>query len=391
MNLFSREDPMPQHRWSLISAAGNNAPNDFEISAREVTGRSGKWHVAKRTLRSGLSQGVEIVEIDNGRLKCVIMPTRGMGIWRAWADGRELGWQSPVHGPVHPAFVPIAEPSGNGWLSGFDELMCRCGLESNGAPEFNEQGRLLYPLHGRIANLPAYSLDLVIDDDAISLHGVVEESRYHFQKLRLHATYTIRFDTTSIAWRDEVENFGGCEAGMQMLYHANIGLPQLDEGSRVLLPVSAIANGDATTSPEAIANWDVYPGPQAGFRQEVYYLHPLGDQNGASQALLKKADGSSAVQLKFNVRELPCFTLWRNSVAESDGYVTGIEPGTNFPNERSLEEKAGRVVRLRSGQRWRAEVELQWLLDRTAIEQSAQSIAQLQGDHRPTILSWNKT
>ena len=28
----------------------------------------------------------------------------------------QLGWKSPVKGPVHPAFVPLWEPSGIGWL-----------------------------------------------------------------------------------------------------------------------------------------------------------------------------------------------------------------------------------------------------------------------------------
>ena len=50
----------------------------------------------------------------------------------------ELGWKSPVHGPVHPNFVPLNEPSGLGWLDGFDELFVRCGLESNGAPDFDD-------------------------------------------------------------------------------------------------------------------------------------------------------------------------------------------------------------------------------------------------------------
>jgi hypothetical protein len=232
---------------------------------------------------------------------------------------------------------------------------------------------------------------LVVDDveGTISLHGIVEESRYHFQKLRMHTTYTTRFGATSIAWHDEVENFGGCAAGMQMLYHANIGQPQLDEGSRVLLPVSQMANGDDTKSASDTASWDTYLGPRAGFKQQVYYFRLLGDDDGLSRALLKKADGSSAVQLTFNIRELPCFTLWRNFVAEGDGYVTGIEPGTNFPNPRSAEEKAGRVVSLQSGEKWRASVNLEWLLDRTAVEQSELVVAQLQGTHAPTILNWN--
>jgi hypothetical protein len=377
---------MAQHRWTLTSEVTGKS-DDFEISARDFPGASKTWRVAKRTLRSGLSQGVEIVEIDNGRLKFIIIPTRGMGIWRAWADGRELGWRSPVRGPVHPSFVPIAEPSGNGWLSGFDELMCRCGLESNGAPEFNERGQLRYPLHGRIANLPACSLELVIDDveGAISLHGIVEEGRYHFQKLRMRTSYTTQFGGAGVAWHDEVENFGGCAAGMQMLYHTNIGRPQLDQGSQVLVPTRHYADGDPSTAGADIANWNLYSAPQAGYKQQVYYFRLLGDDGGNTLALLKNADGSTGVGLRFNVRQLPCFTLWRNLVAEADGYVTGIEPGTNFPNPRSIEEKAGRVVHLQPGEKWQADVSLDWLLQSTAVAKTEQEVAELQGSHAPTI------
>src|SRR5262245_18970435 len=129
-------------------------------------------------MHGGLSDGVEVVQVNNGALKFDILPTRGMGIWKAWLDGVEFGWRSPVRGPVHPAFVDLGEPSGLGWLDGFDELLVRSGLESNGAPEFDEKtGRLKFPLHGRIANKPAHDVDVSVDGESgeIRVTGVVEE------------------------------------------------------------------------------------------------------------------------------------------------------------------------------------------------------------------------
>ena len=38
---------------------------------------------------------------------------------------------------MHPRWVPLSEPSGIGWLDGFDELVARCGLFSHGAPDFD--------------------------------------------------------------------------------------------------------------------------------------------------------------------------------------------------------------------------------------------------------------
>ncbi|MFM8826111.1 MAG: DUF4432 family protein, partial [Actinomycetota bacterium] len=36
----------------------------------------------------------------------------------------------------------------------------------------------------------------------------------------------------------------------------------------------------------------------------------------------------------------------KNQGGLADGYVTGLEPGTNYPNPRSFEETQGRVVPL---------------------------------------------
>lgn len=376
---------MAEHRWTLIDT--QSSPSDpMRVGAQDVPQTTGGWNVTKRTLRGGCSEGVELVEIDNGRLKFAVLPTRGMGIWRAWIGEQTLGWQSPVLGPVHPAFVPLAEPSGLGFLSGFDELMCRCGIVSNGAPDFDAQGVLKYPLHGEIANLPAHLVELIVDDDrgTITLHGVVEEARFHFQKLRLHTSITTRFKSQSVSWHDRVENFGGTPTEMQMMYHTNIGLPQLGAGSQLIAPVKQMAPWDANSA-DARANWHLYPEPQPGFVQQVYYFELLADRQDHTRVLLKHSAGKSGVGLKFNSQQLPCFTQWKNMVAKADGYVTGLEPGTNFPNRRSFETEQGRVVGLEPGCSWEATVELDWHTDQASVVQAEQAILALQGDHTPIV------
>jgi hypothetical protein len=378
---------MALHEWSLIPSDLAGGRLDFIVESDDIAGTPAGWRISMRTLQYGLSQGVTVVEIDNGLLKVAILPTRGMGIWRAWMNGQELGWRSPVRGPVHPSFVPIAEPGGSGWLNGFDELMCRCGLESNGAPDFDEQGRLIYPLHGQIANRPALELRVTVDDVAgtIALHGVVEESRFHFQKLRMRTMYATQFNSSRIAWRDNVENFGGTVAGMQMLYHTNIGQPQLDGGSKLLAPIASVSPGNADTVAMGTAGWDLYSAPEPDFKQQVYLLGLLSDERGDTRVLLKNSAGKSGVQLSFNVRQLPCFSLWRNLVAEADGYVTGIEPGTNFPNPRSYEDKQGRVIRLQPGEKWEADLALDWFLDSGNVARAEHSIRELQGTRRTNV------
>jgi hypothetical protein len=74
---------------------------------------------------------------------------------------------------------------------------------------------------------------------------------------------------------------------------------------------------------------------------------------------LRNREGDKAVVLRFRKDQLPAFTLWKNSASLRDGYVTGLEPGTNFPNPRPFEEARGRTVTLPVGGSYVAETTLE--------------------------------
>ncbi|MHC4917607.1 MAG: DUF4432 family protein, partial [Planctomycetota bacterium] len=82
------------------------------LESFELPGAPAGCSVRKRTLRGGLRDGVDVVEVDNGALSFSVLPTRGMGIWRAKFGDLELGWDSPARGPVHPRFVNLADRGG---------------------------------------------------------------------------------------------------------------------------------------------------------------------------------------------------------------------------------------------------------------------------------------
>jgi hypothetical protein len=287
---------------------------------------------------------------------------------------------------VHPRFVPIAEPGGLGWLDGFDELVARCGLTSNGAPEFDERHVLKYPVHGRIANLPAHFVSVTVDGDSgeIAVTGKIDESRFHFQKLRLYATVTTRIGDSGFTIHDEVRNLSASPAECQLLYHINIGLPFLDAGSKLVLPAKTIVPRTPYAAAH-VARWDSYPAPQPATPEQVYYFDLLGDRAGATQVLLKNAHGTEGVCLGFNTRSLPCFSQWKNCTAAADGYVTGIEPATNFPNPRSYEGEQGRFVKIDPGITHGFGVRLDWHRDAATVAAVEKQIAALQGDTKPHI------
>ena len=75
---------------------------------------------------------------------------------------------------------------------------------------------------------------------------------------------------------------------------------------------------------------------------------------------------------------MPCFTLWKCQQPAADGYVTGLEPGTNYPNERSFEERQGRTAALEPGASrvFELSVEVLSTAERVAaIEQEISAIA----------------
>ena len=326
------------------------------------------WSVRKRTLRGGLRDGVDLIEVHNGALSFSVLPTRGMGLWRGDYRGNLLGWRSPVFGPVHPKFVALNDRGGLGWLGGFDELLCRCGLASNGPPgedaytdATGKAQRHPLTLHGRIANIPAHVVEVRVNLDPpheLSVTGEVEEAALFCPHLRLTTTYTTVPGSNRVVIHDVVENRSAQPAEMQLLYHCNLGPPFLEAGSRVLAPTRELAPTTARAA-EGMATYDTYRSPTVGYGEQVYAYDLQADARGQTLAVLVNAANDKAVALRFNQKELPCFTVWKNTAALEDGYVTGLEPATNYPNLKTFEREQGRVPVLPPGGRW----ECRWSLE----------------------------
>ena len=355
---------------------------DFDVP-QKITAGTGRFVVRLTQLSPGHSAGMDCITVDtgteNGGVVAAILPDRGMGLWKCWSNDIEFGWQSPVNGPVHPQNVPINDASGTGWLVGFDELVVRCGLQSNGAPEFAENGSLRHPLHGRIANLAAHRLDIQIDveNGILDVVGIVSESRFLVYALELQTRYRFRVGSPVIEVIDTVTNRSSQTGSMQMLYHINVGQPVLQSGSSVHAAYRSLAPRDARAA-ESIETWNRCEGPSSGYREQVYFIDPIADEQSWSEAMLASADGAFGFAVHFDTRTLPYMSLWKNTVAVEDGYVVGLEPATGFPNVRSFEERNGRVVALQGGESKTFRLKLQPLTTPNAVTQSRSRIESLQ-------------
>ena len=378
---------MAKKTWTLTDVDQDQYVEGIAISPDDVEGAAAGYSLTKRSLHGGLRDGVDVIEVDNGSFRFVLIPTRGMGIWHARQGDVCLGWKSPVKGPVHPALVRLGEPSGIGWLDGFDELLVRCGLESNGAPEFNDNGTLRYGLHGKIANTPAHKVEATLDGDSgqITVTGAVDEARLFGNKLRLTSTVTTRVGQPGMTISDTITNVSAEPSELELLYHINFGVPLLDPGSKVVLPVAKVAPRDQVAVGNA-AEWDTYGPENPGLAEAVFFFDLAADPAGQTRAVLRNAAGNRGVSLAFNKAQLPCFTLWKNRQAVADGYVTGLEPAINFPNTKSFEKQQGRVAVLAPGESRTFELTLEVLPDAAGVASAEAAVAQLQQGVTPEVL-----
>jgi hypothetical protein len=372
--------------WILTDVDQDLHVDELSLGPGEVGGTATGYSVRKRTLHGGLREGVEIIEVDNGALRFTLLPTRGMGIWRAALRDFEVGWKSPVKGPVHPQFVPLMEPSGIGWLRGFDELLVRCGLESNGAPEFNPSGALVYPLHGRIANLPANRVEVEINGNSgeIRVTGIVDEASLFGRKLRLTSTTITRAGEPGLRIIDEVTNLSAEPGECQLLYHVNFGPPLLEPGATVVAPVKTLVPRTDEAA-KHLGHWNTYAAGGVAVTEQVYFFDLATAADGGTQVLLRDAKAARGVSVQFNAAQLPRFILWKSPQMEADGYVTGLEPAVNFPNPRSFEKQQGRVVQLAAGETRRFELALTVLSTINAVAAVEAEIGKLQQRVTPQI------
>ena len=348
--------------WILTDVASDIWLDSFAVSNENLRlPTPHDWSIRKRTLRGGHRDGIDLIEVHNGALSYSILPTRGMGLWRGEYRGNFLGWRSPVAGPVHPKLVNLESRGGLGWLEGFDEWLCRCGLASSGPPgsdaHTDKAGRAIrsnLTLHGRIANSPAQYVEIRVGLDPpheLSVVGQVHEACLFFSHLSLTSTCTTIPGSNRLVIHDVVENHAAESAEIQMLYHCNLGPPYLEAGSRIVVPIREMAP-QTPRAAEGIDTFETYSGPTAGFSEQVYCYDPLADSAGRTLAMLYNSASDKGFVVRWNRNELPCFTLWRNSAAVEDGYVTGLEPATNYPNFKSFERQQGRVRVLPPGGKW---------------------------------------
>jgi hypothetical protein len=350
--------------------------------------------IKKSTLHGGKQEGVDIIIVNNGKLSFTVIPTRGMGVAHAQMAGIRLGWDSPVKEIVHPQYINLQSRGGLGWLEGFNEFVVRCGLEFAGHPgkdkfitNTGDEAEMDLTLHGKIGNIPASEVEVFVDPaepKRVHIRGRVDERMFYGPKLELWTDISTEAGSNGFRIEDRVTNRGAYEQELQMIYHANYGPPLLEANSKFVGAFKQVTPFNANAA-KGVATFETYAGPTKGFIEQVYCIRPAADLSGRTLVMLHNGAGNRGVTMSWRLDQLPYVTLWKNTTALEEGYVTGIEPGTGFPMNRRIERHFGRVPKLKANETRTMRIDYAILDNDAAVAKARETIKSIQGDMKPQI------
>ncbi|MGJ0193317.1 aldose 1-epimerase family protein [Pantoea sp. RRHST58] len=372
--------------WVLTDAEAGADKGNWQIDSKALKLSGDDFSLQQKVLHGGKQEGSKVLTITskNG-LTIALSPTRGMDLLHVNSDGVRLGWDSPVSEVVNPAYINLESRNGLGWLEGFNEMMVRCGYEWTGHP-VTKDGRI-YTLHGKAGNTPASRVEVVIDDKApheIRVRGLLKEST--FKKANLETWTELRYvpGAKSFTLHDVLTNRGDYPHDYQIIYHSNFGTPILEKAARFIAPLKSVSpfNDYAKSGLKA---WNIYDAPTKDFDEMVFNLVPKADSSGKTLAAVINSKGDKGASIEFDTHQLPLLTMWKNTDTLKQGYVTGIEPGTNYAYPVTIEKEQGRVKQLAPGQSTTFELTYTLLSSASAVNATEQRIKQIQGDEQPTV------
>lgn len=372
--------------WLLTDAETGVEQGNWQVDSKKLNLSGDNFSIEQKVLHGGKQEGSKVVTLTskNG-LTIALSPTRGMDLLHVNGHGVRLGWDSPVDEVVNPAYINLESRNGLGWLEGFNEMMVRCGFEWTGHP-VNQDGTL-YTLHGKAGNTPASKVEVIVDDKApheIRIRGLLKETT--FKKAKLETWTELRYvpGSDSFTVHDVLTNRADYPHDYQIIYHSNFGTPILEKDARFIAPLKSVSPFNEYAK-KGLSDWNVYGAPTKDYDEMVFNLTPKADSNGKTLAAVINSKGDKGASIEFDVKQLPLLTMWKNTDTLKQGYVTGIEPGTNYAYPVTIEKEQGRVKQLQPGQSTEFTLTYSLLKDANAVQQVEDRVKSIQGDESVAV------
>lgn len=319
------------------------------------------------TAGDGVERGLRLLEFRTGSGLCfTVLVDRAMDIGEVTHAGRAIGWHSPT-GFRHPGLHEPEGEGGLGWVRSFSGFLATGGLDHILGPEEVDAAEYDYPrratvrhgLHGRIGAAPArltgYGERWEGDRCILWAEGVATQAAVFGEVLELHRRIEADLGGNEIRVTDRVVNAGFARTPHMMLYHVNIGYPVLDEGARYLAPIRGVvwASHDDALTAQGVG-YRRCPGPQPGFREQVWEHDMATDSAGLVPVALVNDRIGLGVLVETRKDQLPCALQWQNF--RSGLYVMGIEPVSHHVLGNRFARDRGEMIWLNHGEQRRYDV-----------------------------------
>lgn len=260
-----------------------------------------------------------------------------------------------------------------------------CAAVMNGSAILERIKGVFLPLHGLAANIPASKVELSIEEQApytIRLKGELKEQAFKLVNFVIATELSTESGAQNFTIHDTLTNQGDYPKEYEALYHSNFGPPLLDPDAKFSAPVQQVSPFNDRAVGE-VETWQTYQEPTRDYDETVFNVVPYADEQGNTLAVLHNSAGNLGISLGFNIKQLPVFSLWKNTDTLGQGYVTGLEPGTSFAYNRSFQRALNRVPTIAPKEERQFEITYSLLPDKEAVDQALQKVKSIQNE-RPT-------
>lgn len=284
----------------------------------------------------GRARGTSLIEIcTSGGLQLDLLPDAGLDIGQLRYRGINLsflsknGYDSPAAISPHETEFLHTFPGG---------LLYTCGLRSTGGA--HRDGDEWHPLHGRYHSLQAEQLCTEVEDDCITVRGLVRETALFGPCLELKRCIRIPIFGSEITIHDQITNQTPQDQEFALLYHCNFGWPFVSEQAHLELPEMRKTAPRTPFAATGLGHETSFSAPVPGEEERVFF-----HENMPRQAALVHPALGIRMDLSWS-DTLPILAHWR-SMASGD-YVCGLEPTNCYIMGRGPERAHGTLPVLKA-------------------------------------------
>lgn len=286
-------------------------------------------------LEDGVERGVRAIEgRTGGGLDFTALVERALDIADVHFEGLPLAWRAPT-GYAAPWFYD-ARPMGFLRTMG-GGLFVTAGLDhvlypvKEAEPVYAHPliGERDYPMHGRIAHVPARVTEVAQELDSemplLRVRGVARQASLFGEDLELDRTIEAFIGEPELRITDRVTNLAGTPCPHMMLYHVNLGFPLLEPGVR---PFGSehIETQRAPATESFTVPFAPFGEPVRGAVEQVFCHRVIPDVDGFGHAYVFNEHHGLAFGVAFDTAAMPYLFEWR--VERSGVYALGFEPST---------------------------------------------------------------